>query len=74
MGLTLDRGGAYLATQELTLGRGPRSLVLKESSGVDLAAARWLAGVLGSTLVGANDLETERLASEDDTAALASIV
>ena len=39
------------------------------SSGVDLAAARWLAGVLGSTLVGAHELETWRLASEDDAAA-----
>ena len=44
------------------------------SSGVDLAAARWLAGVLGSTLVGAHELETWRLASEDDAAACTRLV
>jgi hypothetical protein len=46
----------------------------KASSGVDPAAARWLAGVLGSTLVGAHELETWRLASEDDAAARTRIV
>lgn len=41
----------------------------KRSSGVGPAAARWLAGVMGSTLVGAHNLETWRLASEDDATA-----
>jgi hypothetical protein len=56
--------------------RGERPAIpgREESSGVDPAAARWLAGVLGSTLVGAQELETWRLASEDDAAARTAIV
>jgi hypothetical protein len=62
----LDAGGS--ADEALAEG------LEKRSSGVDPAAARWLAGVMGSTLVGAHKHETWRLASEDDAAARTQIV